>query len=36
LGSNRRLVATMEWLREFPKLGPFPQVWQTLAMARAV
>src|SRR3954470_11136911 len=35
LGSKRRLVATIEWLRLFPKLGPFPQLWQTLAMRRA-
>ena len=26
LASNRRLVATIEWLREFPKEGPFPQL----------
>jgi hypothetical protein len=25
-GSKRRLVATMEWLREFPNEGPFPQL----------
>jgi len=25
-GSKRRLVATIEWLREFPNAGPFPQL----------
>src|SRR4051795_10149767 len=34
-GSKRRLVATIEWLRELPNAGPLPQLWQTLAMARA-
>ena len=29
-GSKRRLVATIEWLRLFPKLGFFPQTAQTL------
>ena len=36
LGLNRRLVATIEWLRECPKEGPLPQEWHTLAMAGAV
>jgi uncharacterized alkaline shock family protein YloU len=31
-GSNRRLVATMEWLRLLPKLGLRPQTEQTLDM----
>jgi DNA-3-methyladenine glycosylase I len=35
LGSKRRFVATIEWLRLCPKLGFFPQIAQTLAMARA-
>ena len=35
-GSKRRRVATIEWLRLFPKDGPFPQLWQTLAIARLV
>jgi hypothetical protein len=30
---KRRRVATIEWLREFPKAGPFPQLKQTLAIA---
>jgi DNA-3-methyladenine glycosylase I len=34
LGSKRRFVATIEWLRLCPKLGFFPQIAQTLAMAR--
>src|SRR5215213_3164005 len=34
-GSKRRFVATIEWLRLFPKDGFFPQTAQTLAMARA-
>jgi hypothetical protein len=33
LGSNRRLLATMEWEREWPKDGPFAQMWQILAKA---
>jgi hypothetical protein len=33
LGSKRRLVATIEWLREFPKAGPLPQLWHTFAIA---
>jgi len=33
LGSNRRLVATIEWLRVFPKAGPFLHTWHTLAIA---
>src|SRR5271167_4869910 len=28
-GSNLRGVARMEWLRLFPKLGPFPHTLQT-------
>lgn len=31
-GSKRRLVATIEWLRLFPNAGPFPQLWQILAI----
>src|SRR3954467_12036311 len=31
-GLKRRRVATIEWLREFPNAGPFPQLKQTLAM----
>jgi prevent-host-death family protein len=31
-GSKRRRVATIEWLRLFPKEGPFPQLWQILAI----
>jgi DNA-3-methyladenine glycosylase I len=34
LGSKRRFVATIEWLRLCPKLGFFPQIAQTLAIAR--
>ena len=34
LGLKRRRVATIEWLREFPNAGPFPQLKQTLAMIR--
>jgi hypothetical protein len=26
LGSKRRLVATIEWLRLLPNAGPFPQL----------
>src|SRR5581483_1012037 len=33
LGSNRRLVATMEWLRLLPNAGPREQTWQTFGMA---
>jgi hypothetical protein len=33
-GLKRRLVATIEWLRVFPKAGHLPQLKQTLAMAR--
>jgi hypothetical protein len=29
---KRRFVATMEWLRLFPKPGFFPQIAQTLLM----
>jgi hypothetical protein len=32
-GSNRRFVATIEWLRLFPKPGFFPQIAHTLAIA---
>ncbi len=32
LGSKRRLVATIEWLRLWPKAGPLPQLWHTFAM----
>jgi len=35
-GSNRRFVATMEWLRLLPNAGPFPQLMQTLAMEPGV
>ncbi len=31
-GLKRRLVATIEWLREFPNAGPLPQLKQTLAI----
>ncbi len=34
LGLKRRLVATIEWLREFPVAGRFPQLWQALAIGR--
>jgi hypothetical protein len=33
LGSKRRFVATIEWLRLWPKDGFFPQTAQILAMA---
>ena len=33
-GSNRRFVATMEWLRWLPKPGFFPQIAQTLDIRR--
>jgi hypothetical protein len=33
---KRRFVATIEWLRLFPKDGFFPQTAQTLAMDAAV
>ncbi len=33
LGSNRRLVATIEWERLLPNDGPFAQTWQTLGIA---
>jgi hypothetical protein len=36
LGSNRRFVATIEWLRLWPKLGFFPQIAQTLDIGGAV
>jgi hypothetical protein len=32
-GRSGRLVATIEWLRLLPNEGPFPQLWQTLAMS---
>ena len=35
-GLKRRLVATIEWLRLFPKDGFLPQTAQTLDMAAAV
>jgi hypothetical protein len=35
-GSKRRLVATIEWLRLFPKLGFFPQTAQTLDIGGGV
>jgi DNA-3-methyladenine glycosylase I len=35
LGSKRRFVATIEWLRLCPKPGFFPQTAQILAMSRA-
>src|SRR5215212_7999404 len=35
LGLKRRFVATIEWLRLFPKDGFFPQTAHTLAMGRA-
>ncbi len=34
-GLKRRLVATIEWLRLFPKEGFFPQIEQTLDTAAA-
>jgi hypothetical protein len=33
LGSNRRLVATIEWLRLFPNPGFFAQMTHTLDTA---
>jgi len=35
-GSKRRFVATIEWLRLFPKEGPFPQTAQTLDIGDGV
>ena len=35
-GSNRRFVATIEWLRLFPNDGFFPQTAQIFGMAAAV
>jgi len=35
-GLKRRFVATIEWLRLFPKPGFFPQTAQTLDIGRAV
>ena len=35
-GSKRRFVATIEWLRLFPKPGFFPQTAQTLDIGGAV
>src|SRR5438093_11351296 len=35
LGLNRRFVATIEWLRLFPKPGFFPQIAHTFDMAAA-
>ena len=34
LGRKRRLVATIEWLRELPVAGRLPQLWHTLAIGR--
>jgi len=31
-GSKRRLVATIEWLRDWPNAGPLPQLWHILAI----
>jgi hypothetical protein len=31
-GSNRRLVATIEWLRLWPNDGPFAHTWQILGI----
>ena len=36
LGSKRRFVATIEWLRLFPNDGFFPQTAQILAMTAGV
>jgi hypothetical protein len=35
-GLKRRRVATIEWLRELPKAGRLPQLWQTFAMDRGM
>jgi hypothetical protein len=35
-GSKRRFVATIEWLRLWPKLGFLPQIAQTFDIGRAV
>src|SRR5262249_59818033 len=35
-GSKRRFVATIEWLRLWPKPGFFPQTAQTLDIGRPV
>jgi hypothetical protein len=35
-GSQRRFVATIEWLRLLPKPGFFPQITHTLAIAAGV
>jgi hypothetical protein len=35
-GSKRRFVATIEWLRLFPKEGPFPQTEQTFDIGDGV
>ena len=35
-GSNRRFVATIEWLRLWPNEGFLPQIAQTLDMEAAV
>jgi hypothetical protein len=34
-GSKRRFVATIEWLRVWPKPGFFPQIAQTLDIGGA-
>jgi hypothetical protein len=36
LGLKRRFVATIEWLRWWPKEGFLPQTEQTLDMGREV
>jgi hypothetical protein len=36
LGSKRRFVATIEWLRLWPKPGFFPQMAQTLDIGGGV
>jgi hypothetical protein len=36
LGSKRRFVATIEWLRLLPKPGFFPQTAQTLDIGAGV
>jgi hypothetical protein len=36
LGSKRRLVATIEWLRLWPNPGRLPQLWHTFDIAGEV
>src|SRR6202012_2545099 len=36
LGSKRRRVATIEWLRLLPYAGPFAHTWQILAIAGSI